>query len=65
MQQKIFVENQVGGLRINVIGTEQIIFFLPVLEQVIHSRRSLLVYSLGGVENVLGQFFAFVLHRVE
>ena len=65
VEQKVFVENQVGGLRIDVVGAEEVILFLPVLEHVIHGRSGLLVHSFSGVEDVLGELSTFILHRVE
>ena len=65
MQQEIFEEHEVGGLRINVVGAEQVELLLALREQVIHRGSGLLVHGFGGVENVLGHFFALVLHGVE
>ena len=49
---------------INVVRTEEIELF-AFREHVIHGRDGLLIHGFSGVEDVLGQFFAFILHRVE
>src|SRR5580658_2686247 len=65
MQEQVFEEDEIGGLRINVVSADQVEFLLPLGKHVINSRDRLLVDCFRSVENVFGQLFALVLHGIE
>jgi hypothetical protein len=49
---EIFEEDEVCGLRINVIASNQIKLLLPLGQKVVDRRRSLLINCFSGVEDV-------------
>ena len=63
---QVGLEDLVGGTRVDIVGAgENEALHAQVVEQVVHRRDRLLVGRGAGVEDVLGGFLAFVLHRVE
>jgi hypothetical protein len=65
LAEEILEKDQVGGLRIDIVGADQIELLLALFEHVVDGWSGLLVHSLGGVEDVGRHFLALVLHRVE
>src|SRR5262249_53297027 len=62
---EIFEEDEVGGLRINVIAAHEIKLLLTLSQQIVDGGRCLLVHGFRGVEDVFRQFFAFVLDWIK
>ena len=61
-------ENFIGRARIDIIGAEQDETFSTAAvlgHQVFHGRNRLLIWRGAGVEYILRQFLAFILHRIK
>ena len=47
--EEILEEDEVGGLRVDVVGAEQVELLFALGEVVVDGGRGLLIYGLGGI----------------
>ena len=58
-------DDVVGSAGEHIVRTHQEELFTLVFKEPIHRRFNLLVWCCTGIENVLGTFLTFILHRIE